>query len=65
MIKLAHVYAAPQIVVFGARVRENVGTVTIHFKRVGGDLSSSSKIYAQTKSIQGWFIKKGVPTQFE
>ncbi len=58
-------YAAPQIAIFGARVRENVGTVTIHFKHVDGDLSSSSKIYAQTKSIQGWFINKGLPTQFE
>ena len=46
-------FAVARITVYSLTVSENVGSVTIPFNRTGGDLSTNSRIHAQTRSVQG------------
>ena len=53
MFYIYHQIAVPRITVYNLTVREDAGTITIPFNRTGGDLSTNSRIFAQTRSING------------
>ena len=46
-------FLVPRISVYDVTVRENEGPVTIQFNRTGGDLTTNSRIFAQTRSVSG------------
>jgi len=46
-------FAVPRITVYNLTVREDVGMITVPFNRTGGDLSTNSRIFAQTRSVNG------------
>ena len=50
---LLPISAVPQIAVYNLTVSENVGTAFITFNRTRGDLTTNSRVFAQTRSIEG------------